>query len=115
MTTLQEAREMGIGTNFTALNPADGFRQDNTLWFGTCSECGERITHSLHNKFWAHTIYLTKGWFNKSDYDLGLSPNHTQTYEVDYCPVARGEVSECVSYYKDENGNEVVVDNLLDK
>jgi hypothetical protein len=31
MTDIQEIREQGIGSNFSVLNPEDGFRKDDTL------------------------------------------------------------------------------------
>jgi len=68
--SLSEIREQGIGNGFTVLNPADGFRKDNTLWFGKCDTCGETVTQSRFHKFWEHTI--------------SVGPN---TYRgVDYCP-----------------------------
>jgi hypothetical protein len=45
MTDFWTIREQGIGNGFTALNPADGYRKDNRLWFGNCSVCGERVTN----------------------------------------------------------------------
>jgi hypothetical protein len=68
--TLSEIREQGIGNGFTVLNPADGFRKDNTLWFGNCANCGERVTQSRFHKYWAHTI----------------SVGQNASREVDYCP-----------------------------
>ena len=72
--TLTEIREQGIGNGFTVLNPADGYRKDNTLWFGNCATCGERVTQSRFDKYWAHTVYSVK------------EANHSVSREVDYCP-----------------------------
>ena len=72
--SLSEIREQGIGNGFTVLNPADGFRKDNTLWFGNCATCGERVTQSRFDKFWAHTVYSVN------------EPHHKISREVDYCP-----------------------------
>jgi hypothetical protein len=73
--TLSEIREQGIGNGFTVLNPADGFRKDNTLWFGNCANCGERVTQSRFDKFWSHTVPAK-----------GISGDWQATREVDYCP-----------------------------
>ena len=71
----QSIRENGIGSNFSVINPADGFRKDNRLWFGTCSVCGESVTNSaLTGRGWEHTIYTVK------------TANHSQSYQVTYCP-----------------------------
>jgi hypothetical protein len=68
-------RENGIGFNFKVINPADGFRKDNRLWFGTCSECGESVTNSaISGRGWEHTIYLVK------------EANHSVSKNVTYCP-----------------------------
>ena len=56
-----EIRENGIGSNFRVINPADGFRKDNRLWFGTCSVCGERVVNSSFRGVWEHTITTQKG------------------------------------------------------
>ena len=70
-TSLKEIREQGLGLNFRVLNPSDGYRQDNTLWFGECDTCGERVTSSLHDKFWGHRA------------SLGEYSSTT----IDYCPL----------------------------
>jgi hypothetical protein len=55
----KEIRENGIGFNFKVINPEDGYRKDNRLWFGTCSECGERVTNSaIAGRGWEHEIVL---------------------------------------------------------
>lgn len=71
----QSIRENGIGSNFSVIDPKDGFRKDNRLWFGTCSVCGESVTNSaLTGRGWEHTIYIVK------------TANHSQSYQVTYCP-----------------------------
>lgn len=96
--TVTEIRENGIGSNHKVINPADGYRKDNRLWFGECSECGERITSSLHNKGeWTHTIYSIKGYYSMDNYERGIY-NHGQSREVAYCPTAKGEVHPCEVY-----------------
>ena len=105
MTTIQEIREQGIGSNFSVLNPADGFRQDNTLWFGTCSECGERVSQSLHHDYWSHTIYTEKGYFSKDSWERGVYHNYATSKSSDYCPTAKGEVVPCVVWYYEGQGD----------
>jgi hypothetical protein len=73
--TLTEIREQGIGSNFTALNPADGYRKDNSLWFAKCDTCGKTVTQSRFDKFWGHTVPAE-----------GILGDWTATREVDYCP-----------------------------
>jgi len=77
----QTIRENGIGSNFTALNPADGFRKDNKLWFATCSECGESVTNSNLNGVWMHSV--TRDF----RIDSGIRVGGT-TSSFDYCPSA---------------------------
>lgn len=69
---LAEIRTQGIGSNFTVLDPQDGFRKDNTIWFGNCSVCGERVSQSYLNKGWTHTV----------------STGDHSSRQVDYCPTA---------------------------
>jgi hypothetical protein len=66
--TLSEIRKQGIGNGFTVLNPADGYRKDNTLWFGNCANCGKRVTQSRFNKYWAHSISVAPNTFRDVDY-----------------------------------------------
>ena len=71
---MNKVEKTQIANGFTALNCEDGFKKDNRLWFGECSECGERITNSHLRGIWVHTIILEKN---------GLS---TKSKDVDYCP-----------------------------
>jgi hypothetical protein len=96
----QQVREQGLGNGFAVINPADGFRKDNRLWFGECSECGERITNSALDGVWKHTIYTIKGYYSKEAFDNDGMANHTQSYQVDYCPKVDGVVVECERYYQ---------------
>jgi hypothetical protein len=73
-TSLKVIRESGLGLNFKVLTPSDGHRQDNTLWFGECDTCGERVTNSLHDQFWAHRAQLSEN----------------SSMVIDYCPL--GEI-----------------------
>ena len=69
-----QIRTAGVGENFTVLNPEDGYRKDNRLWFGHCSECGERVTSSsIDGILWKHSVTPPSG-----------SP--TATVDVSYCP-----------------------------
>lgn len=77
---LVQIRENGIGNGFSVINPKDGFRKDNRLWFGTCSECGEMVSSSsMSAKYvgWTHTLVLGT---------IGTTGKITRS--VDYCPQA---------------------------
>ena len=55
---LVEIRKSGVGNGFTVINPKDGYRKDNLVWFGECSKCGESVSSSLVSaKYngWTHT------------------------------------------------------------
>jgi len=84
-TEVQQVRENGLGNGFKVLNPADGFREDNTVWFGNCSECGERVSNSWRDGIWKHSI-STNQTYHKDGSLLSQS-----TKFVDYCPTQRGE------------------------
>lgn len=76
-----EVREQGIGNGFTVLDPADGYRQDNRLWFGTCSECGDSVTNSsLTGKGWEHNLIL------EETYHASGSVLSRKSKNIDYCP-----------------------------
>ena len=53
---LMELRKNGIGTNFKVLENGDGFRRDNTVWFGKCSVCGGHVSSSRFENGWIHSI-----------------------------------------------------------
>jgi len=93
---------------FVALEPRDGFRKDNSLWFAKCSECGEGIHNSRLVGKWEHTIYIERGWFSIEAYEQNQHPNTTRSYSVDYCPKVTGEVVECENYIS-ANGVRVVI------
>lgn len=81
-----------VANGFTALNCEDGFRKDNRLWFGECSECGERITNSALDGVWKHTVYLERGWYsNKEWFEMRIMPNYSKSYQTDYCPKVEGK------------------------
>ncbi len=81
MMSIKEVRELGLGNGFEVLNPADGYRQDNTLWFGECSVCGERISNSLNSGgVWEHELIL-----NAEYYPDGRLFTKTSK-QIDYCP-----------------------------
>lgn len=85
---LQRIRENGEGNGFSVLDTRDGFRRDGSLWFGTCSVCGERVTNSWRDGLWKHQV-ATGNTFDSDGFILG-----TASYQVDYCPMARnGEES----------------------
>ena len=71
---MSKVEKTQIANGFTALNCEDGFKKDNRLWFGECSECGERITNSHLKGIWEHTLILEQG------------KNYTKSKTIDYCP-----------------------------
>ena len=73
-------REQGIGSNFEVKDPKDGFRKDNTVWFGTCSICNEIVSNSRHNLTWMHSIDL------KVTYHASGHIASRQSIQIDYCP-----------------------------
>jgi hypothetical protein len=77
---LQRIRENGEGNGFTALDTADGFRRDGSLWFGTCSVCGERVTNSWRDGVWEHQVVTEE--VRHADGSLARSASRL----VDYCP-----------------------------
>jgi hypothetical protein len=77
----KQIREEGIGNGFSVINPHDGFRKDNRLWFGNCSECGELVTNSsLTGKGWEHNLILEQ----KLREDGSVS--YQSSRSVGYCP-----------------------------
>ena len=74
----KQIRVEGIGSNFKVLNPEDGYRKDNRLWFGTCSECGDSVTNSsLTGKGWEHSVVVDT---------IGTTGKVYRS--LDYCPKA---------------------------
>ena len=65
---------------FTVLEPRDGYRKDNTLWFGVCSECGDRVTNSALKGEWEHTLILEQKTFEDG------RVFYTKSRQIDYCP-----------------------------
>lgn len=80
---------------FTALEPRDGYRKDNSLWFGKCSECGEGIHNSRLVGKWEHTIYTYKKFYSQENFERGVY-NQAKSYSVDYCPTKENKLVECV-------------------
>lgn len=89
MTTLEkllslstkEIRERGLGLNFDVIDPEDGFRKDNTLWFGTCNVCKEAVSSSYHSKLWQHNIDL------EVTYHASGQILSRKSIQVDHCPL----------------------------
>jgi hypothetical protein len=84
-TELRRVRETGEGDGFSVLDPKDGFRHDDTLWFGRCSVCGEVVSNSWREGFWTHTVYT-----NKTYHTSGMIASST-SHQTTYCPTERGE------------------------
>jgi hypothetical protein len=75
---LVEIRKNGIGNGFTVIKPEDGYRKDNAVWFGTCSNCNEMVSSSsvsLKSNGWTHKVIRQENGYQV----------HTS---VDYCPKA---------------------------
>ncbi len=77
---LQRVRENGEGNGFSVTEPSDGFRRDGSLWFGTCSECGEQVTNSWSDGVWKHRAATEE--VRHPDGSLARSASRL----VDYCP-----------------------------
>ena len=80
----EDIRERGLGLNFDVMNPEDGYRKDNALWFGKCSVCGEIVSNSRHSKLWEHDLTISVQYHTNGQILSRQSKN------VDYCPL--GEV-----------------------
>jgi hypothetical protein len=78
----QDIRERGIGLNFDVMAPQDGFRKDNSLWFGKCTVCMETVSNSLHSKLWEHNIDMEITY-----HDNGKDILSRKSKKVDYCPL----------------------------
>ena len=76
----KQIRVEGIGNGFTVLNPEDGSRKDDRLWFGMCSECGEMVTNSRLKGVWEHEIVLEE----KRNASGVIA--YRASKSVDYCP-----------------------------
>lgn len=78
---MQEIRSQGRGSNFTVIDPQDGYRQNGQVWFGTCNRCGERVTSSRHdNGTWMHRLVVEKG------NPPSVGGRGDTTRPIDYCP-----------------------------
>ena len=72
---MNKEQDFQINANgFVVLDARDGYRQDNRLWFGKCSECGDDVTNSALDGIWQHRLILAQS---------GLS---TTSRQIDYCP-----------------------------
>lgn len=92
--TITEVREKGLGKGFLVVSPSDGFRNDNRLWFGYCSACGEMVTNSTLRGVWEHTIYTQRFYRGRERFEQGVSYSSV-SHNVDYCPTAQGETTVC--------------------
>lgn len=86
-TELQRIRENGEGNGFKVLDPEDGFRRDGSVWFGTCTECGEGVSNSWRDGVWKHRV-VTDQTYHKDGSILSSNIRF-----VDYCPTAREGVA----------------------
>ena len=65
---------------FSVLEARDGYRKDNTLWFGICSVCGDRVTNSALKGEWEHTLILEQKFWEDGRVMM------TSSKQIDYCP-----------------------------
>lgn len=72
---VMEILTKGIGSNFEVINPEDGRRKDNRVWFGTCSVCQDRVSNSITRNVWEHTVTTQVDGRDKLKW-------------IDYCPEA---------------------------
>jgi hypothetical protein len=80
---MNKEQDFQVNANgFTVLNAEDGYRKDNRLWFGECSECGERITNSALKGIWEHEIVI-----EEKRYENGAIA-YRSSRKVDYCPMS---------------------------
>jgi hypothetical protein len=88
---IQQIRREGLGNGFRVIDPHDGFRKNDQLWFGKCSECEATVTNSSLDGVWQHTIYTHIEYWGDSRF-----PNSTQSHQATYCPKVEGKVVEPV-------------------
>jgi hypothetical protein len=73
--TRQRIRELGLGNGFSVLNPEDGYRKDNSVWFGECSKCGQMVANGrFFGLNWVHDEKLPNKSSRHVDYCLLDSP-----------------------------------------
>jgi hypothetical protein len=80
------------GNGFEVLEARDGFRKDNSMWFGKCSICEEMVSNSRGKNVWMHTVYLEKGWYFSKNFLQGDPPNVSFSKEVSYCPKVENKI-----------------------
>jgi hypothetical protein len=69
----KEIRELGLGQGFKVLNPEDGYRKDDSIWFGECDQCGTRVSNGrFFGLKWVHTVKV--------------DGSNSATKHVEYCP-----------------------------
>lgn len=90
---IMQIRQEGLGDGFSVLNPHDGYRNNNQLWFGECSVCGETVTNSTLKGLWEHTVYTRKEFWSQEKYEKGIC-NSSTSHQVAYCPTARGTAQQ---------------------
>jgi len=93
----QQIRREGIGNGFRVIEPHDGFRKNDQLWFGKCDQCEATVTNSWRDGTWMHKVYTELEYWGDS-----TTPNSTTSHDVDYCPKAEGKIVEPVVVRKVE-------------
>jgi hypothetical protein len=88
---IQQIRKEGIGNGFRVVDPHDGFRQNDQLWFGKCNKCNQMVTNSSLDGTWKHTVYTELTYWGNSSL-----PNSSTSHQVNYCPEVENKIVEPV-------------------
>lgn len=101
---IQQIRLEGQGNGFRVLDPHDGFRKDDRLWFGTCDQCGKSVTNSSLTGVWEHQVYTNLVYYSKES----RFPNSTTSFNTTYCPKVEGKEVEPIIEYRSLDGDVLV-------
>jgi hypothetical protein len=78
---MNKEQDFRVNANgFVVLDAHDGYRQDNRLWFGKCSECGEMVTNSALDGIWQHEL------ITNAEYHADGRLFTKTSRQIDYCP-----------------------------
>lgn len=93
---IQQIRQEGLGNGFRVIEPHDGFRKNDQLWFGKCDQCEATVTNSWLDGAWMHTVYTKLEYWGNNTH-----PNSTTSHRVNYCPKVEGKIVEPVIIRKE--------------
>jgi hypothetical protein len=64
---VREVRTLGLGSGFSVIDPKDGVKGDDSIWFGTCDNCGETVSNDKRLGLWEHrTVEGEKAQYSTS-------------------------------------------------